>query len=85
MRQLIDAGTPKEVVVRGYMPIFLILMPDGAFLVALLVLRSAQLGFAATFLPRVSADKEVLFQQAVRATPTPVWNTDNCIGSVSER
>ena len=32
--------------------IFLILMPDGAFLVTLLVLQSAQLGFAATILPR---------------------------------
>ncbi len=37
---------------RGYMAIFLILTPDGAFLVTLLVLQSAQLGFAATFLPR---------------------------------
>ena len=52
MRQLIGAGTPKEAVARGYMAIFLILTPDGAFLVTLLVLQSAQLGFAATFLPR---------------------------------
>ena len=85
MRQLIDAGTPKEVVVHGYMPIFLILMPDGAFLVALLVLRSAQLGFAATFLPASERRQRSPFQQAVGATPTPVGNTDNFIGSVSER
>ena len=52
MRQLIGAGTPKEAVARGYMAIFLILTPDGAFLVTLLVLQSAQLGFATTFLPR---------------------------------
>ncbi|MCP4201430.1 MAG: transposase [bacterium] len=52
MRQLIGAGTPKEAVARGYMAIFLILTPDGAFLVTLLVVQSAQLGFAATFLPR---------------------------------
>ena len=52
MRQLIGAGTPKEAVARGYMAIFLILTPDGAFLVTLLVLQNAQLGFAATFLPR---------------------------------
>ena len=52
MRQLIGAGTPREAVARGYMAIFLILTPDGAFLVTLLVLQSAQLGFAATFLPR---------------------------------
>jgi transposase len=52
MRQLIGAGTPKEAVARGYMAIFLILTPDGVFLVTLLVVQSAQLGFAATFLPR---------------------------------
>ncbi len=52
MRQLIGAGTPKEAVARGYMAIFLILTPEGAFLVTLIVLQSAQLGFAATFLPR---------------------------------
>ncbi len=56
MRQLIGAGTPKEAVARGYMAIFLTPTPDptpdGAFLVTLLVLQSAQLGFAATFLPR---------------------------------
>jgi hypothetical protein len=52
MRQLIGAGTPKEAVARGYMAIFLILTPDGAFLVTLLVLQSAQLAFAVTFLPR---------------------------------
>ena len=52
MRQLIGAGTPKEAVARGYVAIFLILTPDGAFLVTLLVSQSAQLGFAATFLPR---------------------------------
>ncbi len=52
MRQLIGAGTPNEAVARGYTAIFLILTPDGAFLVTLLVLQSAQLGFAATFLPR---------------------------------
>jgi len=52
MRQLIGAGTPKEAVARGYTAIFLILTPDGAFLITLLVLQSAQLGFAATFLPR---------------------------------
>jgi hypothetical protein len=34
------------------MAIFLILTPDGAFLVTLLVLQSAQLAFAVTFLPR---------------------------------
>ncbi len=52
MRQLIGAGTPKEAVARGYMAIFLILTPDGAFLVTVGVLQNAQLGFAATFLPR---------------------------------
>ena len=52
MRQLIGAGTPKEAVAQGYVAIFLILTPDGAFLVTLLVSQSAQLGFAATFLPR---------------------------------
>ena len=52
MRQLIGAGTPKEAVAGGYMAIFLILTPDGAFLLTLLVVQSAQLGFAATFLPR---------------------------------
>ncbi len=52
MRQLIGADTPKEAVARGYMAIFLILTPDGAFLVTLLVLQSAQLDFAVTFLPR---------------------------------
>ena len=52
MRQLIGAGTPKEAVARGYVAIFLILTPDGAFLVTLLVSQSAQLSFAATFLPR---------------------------------
>ena len=52
MRQLIGAGTPKEALARGYVAIFLILTPDGAFLVTLLVVQSAQLGFAATFLPR---------------------------------
>ena len=52
MRQLIGAGTPKEAVARGYIAIFVIPTPDGAFLVTLLVLQSAQLGFAATFLPR---------------------------------
>jgi len=52
MRQLIGAGTPKEAVARGYVAIFLILTPEGAFLVTLLVLQNAQLGFAATFLPR---------------------------------
>ena len=51
MRQLIGAGTPKESVARGYIAIFVIPTPDGAFLVTLLVLQSAQLGFAATFLP----------------------------------
>ena len=50
-RQLIGAGTPKEVVARGYMAIFLVPRPDGAFLVTLLVLQSAQFGFATTFLP----------------------------------
>ncbi len=55
MRQLIGAGTPKEAVARGYRAMFLILTPDGAFLVTLLVLQSAQLGFAATFLPRQRA------------------------------
>jgi hypothetical protein len=34
------------------MAIFLILTPDGAFLVTLLVMQSAQLAFAVTFLPR---------------------------------
>ena len=52
MRQLIGAGTPKEAVARGYMAIFHILTPDGAFLVTLLVMQSAQLAFAVTFLPR---------------------------------
>ena len=52
MRQLIGAGTPKEAVARGYIAIFVIPTPDGAFLVTLLVLPSAQLGFAATILPR---------------------------------
>ncbi len=52
MRQPIGAGTSKEAVARGYMAIFLIPTPDGAFLITLLVLHSAQLGFAATFLPR---------------------------------
>ena len=52
MRQLIGAGTPKEAVARGYMAIFLILTPDGVFLVTLLVVQSAQLRFTATFLPR---------------------------------
>ncbi len=52
MRQLIGAGTPKEAVARGYMAVFLIPTPDGALLVALLVMQSAQLAFAATFLPR---------------------------------
>ena len=33
MRQLIGAGTRKEAVARGYMAIFLILTPDGAFLI----------------------------------------------------
>ena len=45
MRQLIDAGTPKEVVARGYMGIFLILTRDGAFLVTLLVLLERSAGF----------------------------------------
>ncbi len=52
MRQLIGAGTPREAVARGYMAIFVIPAPDGAFLVTLLVLQSAQLGCAATFRPR---------------------------------
>ncbi len=52
MRQLIGAGSPKEAVARGYMAIFLIPTPDGAFLATLLVLPSARLGFAATFPPR---------------------------------
>ena len=52
MRQLIGAGTPREAVARGYMAIFLILTPEGAFLFTLIVLQNAQLGFAATFLPR---------------------------------
>ncbi|MDH3593354.1 MAG: hypothetical protein OEU09_07100 [Rhodospirillales bacterium] len=52
MRKPIGAGTPKEAVVRGYMAIFLGLTPDGAFLVTLLVLQRAQLGFATRFLPR---------------------------------
>jgi len=34
------------------MVFFLILTPDGVFLVTLLVVQSAQLGFAATFLAR---------------------------------
>ena len=50
--KLMGDGAPKEAVTRGYMAIFLVLTPDGAFLVTLLVLQSAQLGFAATFLPR---------------------------------
>ena len=52
MRQLIGAGTPKEAVARGYMAVFLIPTPDGAFLITVGVLQNAQLGFAATFLPR---------------------------------
>ncbi len=52
MRQLIGAGTPKEAVARGYMAVFVILTPDGAFLVTILVLQSAQLGLAAIFPPR---------------------------------
>ena len=52
MRELIGAGTPKEAVARGYMAIFLILTPDGASPVTLLVLQGAQLGFAAAFLRR---------------------------------
>ncbi len=49
MRQLIGAGTPKGAVARVYMAIFLILTPDGAFLVTLLVLQSAQPSLALIF------------------------------------
>ncbi len=68
MRQLIGAGTPKEAVARGYMAIFLILTPVGAFLVTLLVLQSAQFGFAATFMPRERAPtKRPLFNGLLKA------------------
>ena len=51
MRQLIGAGTPREAVARGYIAIFVIPTRDGAFLAALLVLQSTQLGCAASFPP----------------------------------
>ena len=51
MRQIIGAGTPREAVAAGYGAIFVLLVPQGAFLVAILALESDQLIAIVMLLP----------------------------------